>query len=146
MVIWRPELCNRKEYLMSTSVALQGPSFSHTLSHCNANYHFRLLIFLKIYSVLSGPLVEAQLTGLSIKISYRFWPALSWHGTRTFSCLIIAPEIFKTSKNGDARFYIFFKTAVPPWSKRSSWHFSLIRNPDFSLNPNKTTGHCTKKP
>jgi len=40
------------------------------------------LIFLKIHRILSRPLVEAQLTGLSIKISYRFWPAFSfllWH-------------------------------------------------------------------
>ena len=82
---------------MSTSVALQGPS-SHTLSHCNANYHFRLLIFLKIHSILSRPLVEAQLTGLSIKISYRFWPVIIWHVTPTFSFLLSHQKYLKLVK------------------------------------------------
>jgi hypothetical protein len=108
MVIWRPELCNRKEYLMSTSVALQGPSFSHALSHCNANYHFRLLIFLKILSILARPLVEAQLTGLSIKISYRFWPAFIWHGTPVFSFLLSHQKYLKLVQMEMLVFTCFF--------------------------------------
>jgi hypothetical protein len=62
----------------------------------------------------------------------------------------MALGILKTGTNGDVRFlHTFFKiilTVVPPWFKSFSRPFSLIRNPDFFLNPNKTTGHCTKKP
>lgn len=47
--IWRPELCNRNEYLMNTSAALQEPSFCHILREFNAKFPFGPTTFLKIH-------------------------------------------------------------------------------------------------